>query len=67
MANDAYTKVKVIKGSYTHQMRCNLKLDKNRDEGYSHHAVDAMLIGYSELVGANSVRPFIISPCNCVV
>ena len=28
MANDAYTKVKVIKGSYTHQMRCNLKLDK---------------------------------------
>ena len=30
-------------------MRCNLKLDKNRDESYSHHAVDAMLIGYSEL------------------
>jgi CRISPR-associated endonuclease Csn1 len=49
MANDADTKVKVIKGSYTHQMRCNLKLDKNRDESYSHHAVDAMLIGYSEL------------------
>lgn len=49
IANDADTKVKVIKGSYTHQMRCNLKLDKNRDESYSHHAVDAMLIGYSEL------------------
>ena len=49
MANDADTKVKVIKGSYTHQMRSNLKLDKNRDESYSHHAVDAMLIGYSEL------------------
>lgn len=49
MANEADTKVKVIKGSYTHQMRCNLKLDKNRDESYSHHAVDAMLIGYSEL------------------
>lgn len=49
MDNDADTKVKVIKGSYTHQMRCNLKLDKNRDESYSHHAVDAMLIGYSEL------------------
>lgn len=49
MANKADTKVKVIKGSYTHQMRCNLKLDKNRDESYSHHAVDAMLIGYSEL------------------
>lgn len=43
------TKVKVIRGSYTHQMRVNMKLDKNRDESYSHHAVDAMLIGYSQL------------------
>ncbi len=43
------TKVKVLKGSFTHQMRVNLKLDKNRDDGYSHHAVDAMLIAYSQL------------------
>lgn len=48
-AKEADTKVKVIKGSYTHQMRCNMKLDKNREENYSHHAVDAMLIGFSEL------------------
>lgn len=48
-AKKADTKIKVIKGSYTHQMRCNMKLDKNRDESYSHHAVDAMLIGFSEL------------------
>lgn len=43
------TKVKVIKGSYTHQMRVNMKLDKNREECYSHHAVDAMLMGFAQL------------------
>lgn len=48
-SNESNTKVKVIKGSYTHQMRINMKLDKNREESYSHHAVDAMLIGFSEL------------------
>ena len=48
-AKEADTKVKVIKGSYTHQMRSNMKLDKNRDESYSHHAVDAMLMGFSEM------------------
>lgn len=48
-AKEAPTKVKVIRGSFTHQMRDNMKLDKNRDESNSHHAVDAMLIGYSQL------------------
>lgn len=48
-AKDTDTKVKVIKGSYTHQMRVNMKLDKNREDSYSHHAVDAMLIGFSQL------------------
>ena len=48
-AQETDTKVKVVKGAYTHQMRVNLKLDKNRDEDYSHHAVDAMLIGFSQL------------------
>lgn len=48
-ANEMETKVKVIKGSYTHQMRVNMKLDKNRNESYTHHAVDAMLIGFSQL------------------
>lgn len=43
------TKVKVIRGGYTHQMRVNMKLDKNREESYAHHAVDAMLIGFSQL------------------
>lgn len=43
------TKVKSIRGSYTHQMRVNMKLDKNRDVSYAHHAVDAMLIGFSQL------------------
>ena len=42
------TKVKVIRGSFTHQMRVNLRINKDRDESYSHHAVDAMLIVYSQ-------------------
>lgn len=48
-AQEADTKVKTIKGSYTHQMRVNMKLDKSREESYAHHAVDAMLIGFSQL------------------
>lgn len=48
-AKQCDTKIKVIRGSYTHQMRINMKLDKKREESYSHHAVDAMLIGYSQL------------------
>lgn len=48
-ANDIDTKVKVIRGEYTHQMRVNLNLPKNRDESLSHHAVDAMLIAYSQM------------------
>lgn len=48
-AKDKNTKIKVIRGSYTHQMRVNLKLDKNREESYAHHAVDAVLIAYSQM------------------
>lgn len=48
-AKEMDTKVKVIRGSFTHQMRVNMKLDKNRDETFTHHAVDAMLIAYSQM------------------
>ena len=48
-AKEMETKVKTIKGSYTHQMRVNMKLDKDRDLNYAHHAVDAMLIAFSQL------------------
>lgn len=48
-ANGKNTRVKVLKGAATSLMRSNLKLDKNRDESYSHHAVDAMLIAYSQM------------------
>lgn len=51
------TKVKVVRGSFTHQMRVNLRLGKNRDESYSHHAVDAMLICYSQM-GYKAYRKF---------
>lgn len=43
------TKIKVIRGAFTHQMRVNLKLEKDRDESYVHHAVDAMLIAFSQM------------------
>lgn len=48
-AKEINTKVKVIRESYTYQMRVNMKLDKNREESYAHHAVDAMLIAFSQL------------------
>lgn len=48
-AKESTTMVKVVNGNYTHQMRVNMKLDKNREESYSHHAVDAMLIAYSQM------------------
>lgn len=48
-AKETGTKVKVIKGSYTHQMRVNMKLDKNREDSYSHHAVDAMLMCFAQI------------------
>lgn len=54
-AKENDTNVKVIKGSYTHQMRVNMKLDKNREESYSHHAIDAMLMAYS-LLGYKAYR-----------
>lgn len=47
-ASKGNTIVKVVRGSFTHQMRDNLKLDKDRDKSYSHHAVDAMLLCYSQ-------------------
>lgn len=54
-AQEEDTRVKVIRGAYTHQMRVNMKLDKNREESYTHHAVDAMLIAFSQM-GYESYR-----------
>ena len=48
-AKESDTTVKVVRGSYTHQMRVNMKLDKNREEKYSHHAIDAILMAFSQL------------------
>lgn len=46
---EAPVKIKVIRGSFTHQFRNNLYLEKNRNETYSHHAVDAMIMCYSQM------------------
>lgn len=48
-AQESSTAVTVINGNFTHQMRVNMKLDKDRDATFSHHAVDAMLIAYSQM------------------
>ena len=48
-AKNVDTKVHVVRGSYTHQMRVNMRLDKNRDVSHAHHAVDAILIAYSRM------------------
>ena len=56
-AHGAQTKIKVIRGSFTHQMRNCFKLEKNREESYNHHAVDAMLIAYSQM-GYDSYREY---------
>ena len=47
--NETGTKVSVIRGSFTSQMRKNMRLDKNREESFAHHAVDALLIVYSQM------------------
>ena len=54
-ANETGTKVSVICGAYTSQMRKNMRLDKNREESFAHHAVDALLIVYSQM-GYNTFR-----------
>ena len=41
-------KVKTIRGSFTSQMRKNLKLEKIRED-FSHHAIDAVLICYAHM------------------
>lgn len=51
------TKITVVKGAFTHQMRNYLQLEKDRDESYSHHAVDAMLIIYSKM-GYDAFKQF---------
>lgn len=43
------TSVRVVRGSFTHQIRTAIHLEKDREESYEHHAVDAMLICYSQM------------------
>lgn len=46
-AHEKNTKVKVINGAFTSQLRHRLRLSKDRDESLSHHAVDAMIMCYA--------------------
>lgn len=42
--NEIKTAVHTVKGSATNRFRKYLKLEKDRDKDYSHHAIDALLI-----------------------
>ena len=44
MNHDISTKVLSIRGSFTAALRRRTKLNKDRDEGYAHHAIDALIV-----------------------
>lgn len=54
-ANEKDTKIKVIRGSFTSQLRNKLHLPKEREEDYSHHAIDAAIMCYSQM-GLNDYK-----------
>ena len=56
-ANEIETKIKVVNGSFTNQFRKRLHLEKDREENYSHHAVDALIcaLSTSKLKKYNSI------------
>lgn len=43
-AHNIETKVFSIKGSFTSSLRRRAKLNKDRDESYAHHAIDALIV-----------------------
>ncbi len=55
--NETGTKIKVVNGSFTNQFRKRLRLDKDRDESYAHHGIDALICCYSQ-VGLNKYTMF---------
>lgn len=46
-AHNKDTKVKVIRGKFTSQLRRRWGIDKNREENYTHHAKDALIVAAS--------------------
>ncbi len=47
-AQEKNTKVQVLNGAFTNQIRRRLVLKKDRDISYSHHAVDAIILCYAK-------------------
>lgn len=43
-ANNLPTKVKVVRGSFTHYFRSKAKFSKDRDTTFAHHAQDALIV-----------------------
>lgn len=48
-AKEADTTIRVVRGSFTSQIRNAMHLEKDREKSYAHHAVDAMLMCYSQM------------------
>ena len=48
---DKSTKIHVVRGKFTHQIRKSWKLEKNRDESFSHHGLDATIVAASYMLG----------------
>lgn len=54
-SKDEGTKIKVINGAITSQLRQKINIKKDREESYRHHGIDAILIAYSQM-GLNSYK-----------
>ena len=45
------TQIHVIRGKFTYQLRKRWGIEKNRDESFEHHAVDATIVAVSYMLG----------------
>ncbi|NLX62543.1 MAG: type II CRISPR RNA-guided endonuclease Cas9 [Tissierellia bacterium] len=50
-AKDKNTQIHIIRGKFTYQLRKRWGIEKDRDESYKHHAVDATIIAASYMIG----------------
>lgn len=50
-ARDKDTKIHVVRGKFTHQIRKKWGLEKDRDESFAHHGIDAAIIAASYMLG----------------
>lgn len=49
--NDKQTQIHVVRGKFTYQIRKKWGIEKDRDESFEHHAVDATIVAASYMLG----------------